>query len=94
MTWFDRFGRWFRYELSDFDFIWNIMMMASTRGVWFFLMMIYFGIKYHVEKRRLQKAVNNIVLKWSEASTGIVRYAGEDNRSILERLGKDEGPDA
>lgn len=73
MTWFERFGKWFRYELSDFDFLWNILMMACTRGLWFWCMMLYFGIKCYIKKRRLRKAMNEFVRKWAEANVGTVR---------------------
>ncbi len=38
------FCKWIRYELNDIDFVWNFVLIASTKGSWFILMMLYYWL--------------------------------------------------
>lgn len=44
------FSKWFRRDMSDVDFIWNLLMLTITDGVWIIVMLIYHSIK-NVKRR-------------------------------------------
>lgn len=45
------FCKWFRHNQNDIDFIINIVLIATTDGFWFWIMMLY----YWLFKRKEQK---------------------------------------
>ena len=50
--WVDGFAKWFRHDLSDFDFLWNMTWLLMTDGLWFIVMVIYYLNKYKRRKQR------------------------------------------
>lgn len=45
LDFYEGFAKWFRHELSDVDFIWNLTMLAVTDGFWIFVMILYYTFR-------------------------------------------------
>ena len=44
---FDAFAKWFRHDLDNFDFVWNILLICVTDGLWFWGMLLYYWFKHY-----------------------------------------------
>lgn len=49
----ERFANWFRHDLDDFDFLWNICMLARGTLMWLLVMISYYII--FVDKKKKEK---------------------------------------